>query len=806
MARNRISGTNPDPELQRRGRLGQLKRQELAKEKESITSADSMESTDPNANLGSDSPQPSDAEERRLSPITFSLKNKDPQSQYSHLRNGSLLQTPQFPTPIRRAFGDYSFTSGSRRETDRSESASSHTPRLSLFKQSDPMDFLQDAMLQSNRLNPALLSEAMSTSENKPEITLPMPASSFVAQATPADTLARHEFVPSDLDPETVPVQGPAPVEDTAMKDALASTAEASDTAGASISTIPPPVFAAPAQAHATTGTSDAAGTSAHTISGQTPSTASGIPSFKPAEQGTVVSPRAAQQASLASSVSHEPMTSAKAPSKRTLSVADTSVKDDGNPQKTKKRRKSGDDSPFEFAIGDGEVPKSDIPIETTVYHTKYGSFEVSPVEMDKSQPLANLLASRANEFRETMSSDVFHSPFTDEELRSLDLRANGVLFPTLVNKEGDLRERAIKGSNVGTRSKSEHNRLVKKLEIKANLFKEMSEAATRQEKAIRSEIKTLHATKTATALAKEMERLEPGIEALIKTSMPTIPAAEYNQLVQHLGDHVTALAERFRRELSPLVIFLRRASTEMADQERDLYSLICFAAAAMREDIPISAFFPKFITYLAPDAHQCECTECLSKRPTQPPSEEGNSTLAVPTFYRHPDFEFTPSEIQRLQEPIPAGDIITTAQFGDLSAFYKGPTGTMQSTLTKLDQYASSVRTDVSAIHERARMAELKFETERASLSIGACPSPTITPYIWTSEDIRGVAEAQAEIAKHTMEVDNAWQGEPDVMAERNRETEEDKVWRMEQEAKRKEEDFLAEAIRRGLLPSGGG
>lgn len=299
---------------------------------------------------------------------------------------------------------------------------------------------------------------------------------------------------------------------------------------------------------------------------------------------------------------------------------------------------------------------------------------------------------------------------------------------------------------------------------------------------------------------------MEPGIGALIKTPLPSIPAAEYNQLAQCLGDHITSLAERFRRELSPLVVFLRRTSTEIADQERALYSLITYAGAAMRADIPLSTFFPRFITYLAPGAHQCECTECRLERPVQPQSAKEDTTPAVPisASYLNPTFKFTQLEKDRLQEAIPAGDTLTTAQFEDLEDYYKRPTGTIRAVLDKLDQWAHAVRAEIDANYERVRLAELDDQVRKAELAAGAGPQPTITPYVWSTEDVRGVAEAQAALSRHVMGVRDAWLAEPGDMRDRNLETEDDKIWKAEMEAKRKEEEFIAEATRRGLFHPG--
>ena len=161
------------------------------------------------------------------------------------------------------------------------------------------------------------------------------------------------------------------------------------------------------------------------------------------------------------------------------------SVKDDESSQKIKKRQKSENDTSLEFTIEKKKVIKSNISVDTMVYCIKYKSFQVSQVKMNNSQSLINFLFMQMNNFQKIISSDIFQSSFINEKLGVLDLQFNRVLFLSLINKEENLRERAIKISNIKLRSRSEHNRLIKKLKIKADLFKDLSDAVFRQEKMI---------------------------------------------------------------------------------------------------------------------------------------------------------------------------------------------------------------------------------------------------------------------------------------------------------------------------------
>lgn len=141
MGRNRVSGSNPDPEQQRRGRLAQQKRQEYAKEKEAVSSTtdnkslsmqssdqDPHETADQGSNMNSDplhtlnNFESLSQEGREVSPTSFSLETNSPLSLYPLSEPGFQSLPSQRPKSMRRAFGDYTFTFG---EFPRLRSASS---------------------------------------------------------------------------------------------------------------------------------------------------------------------------------------------------------------------------------------------------------------------------------------------------------------------------------------------------------------------------------------------------------------------------------------------------------------------------------------------------------------------------------------------------------------------------------------------------------------------------------------------------------------------------------------------------------
>ena len=124
----------------------------------------------------------------------------------------------------------------------------------------------------------------------------------------------------------------------------------------------------------------------------------------------------------------------------------------------------------------------------------------------------------------------IFRSALKDLELKSLDLHANGDLFPTLINKEGELREQTIKvltSQDSKAATEAAHTAMARKLTLKANTFQALAEAASKQEKAYLTETELLRATNEVTEEAKKMQFTDAELSAIIKSAKSIITAEE---------------------------------------------------------------------------------------------------------------------------------------------------------------------------------------------------------------------------------------------------------------------------------------
>ena len=324
-------------------------------------------------------------------------------------------------------------------------------------------------------------------------------------------------------------------------------------------------------------------------------------------------------------------------------------------PSKKAKTRVSAAASNEVINVEEGQTIRRDA--ETVTYISRHGTFSVSQVPTGFDEPLHGLLQTQINDLRKDLPPSIFGSALEDLELKSLDLRSNGDLFPTLVNKEGELRERAIKvPASRGSKATTEaaHTAMARKLTLKANAFRALAEAASKQEKAYLAEAELLRATNEGTEGADKMQSTNAGLSAIIKSAKPTITAEEWNNLSNSLADHLTTLAERYRRELSVLIVYLRRATQELNKREISLSSLLHYARDAIKQDGSLATIFPQFITKLEPSAHVCQCTAC--KATTPPPTiheePELKATTPPPTIHEEPELE--PSLEEEKEEDVP--------------------------------------------------------------------------------------------------------------------------------------------------------
>ena len=72
----------------------------------------------------------------------------------------------------------------------------------------------------------------------------------------------------------------------------------------------------------------------------------------------------------------------------------------------------------------------------------------------------------------------------------------------------------------------------------------------------------------------------------------------EFVRLSSTLADHVTSLAERYRQELLPMVMYIRRMATVLARNEQRLLQLRdLFARVVQNQDENAKSYFwPKYL------------------------------------------------------------------------------------------------------------------------------------------------------------------------------------------------------------------
>lgn len=278
---------------------------------------------------------------------------------------------------------------------------------------------------------------------------------------------------------------------------------------------------------------------------------------------------------------------------------------------------------------------------EVFVYQGPQGAFKVSYEKTSEDQKRAfwQDFQGRANIWRKEINDEVFGISDLTEELDILDLRSASDLLPSLVNSDGLLRARAEKAI-------PEAADLQSRLQAKAKMFHKMALACTKQENSIKNALdnKTKLKVNDRNKICSTLDKIPASLSTIISTAEPTLSATEYLTLSRNLGDHVTLIAERYRREMTPMVEFIRKEGRVLAEKENrllQLYQYTAQATAAGVED-PKRHFFPQFVQYLAPETHLCQCVSCETSRLQYEAAYEDLAEAGppepVPVFrYHHP-------------------------------------------------------------------------------------------------------------------------------------------------------------------------
>ena len=197
---------------------------------------------------------------------------------------------------------------------------------------------------------------------------------------------------------------------------------------------------------------------------------------------------------------------------------------------------------------------------ETVIYISWHRIFSVFQILTEFNKSLHSLLQTQINDLYKNLSLSVFRSALKDLELKSLDLHTNDNLFPTLVNKEEELKEWAIKISasqDLKTATEAAYTAMIRKLTLKANTFQALTETVLKQEKIYLTETELLRATNEVTERAEKMQFTDVRLSTIIKSAKLIITAEEWNNLLNSLTDHLMTLVKRYCWELSVLIVYL---------------------------------------------------------------------------------------------------------------------------------------------------------------------------------------------------------------------------------------------------------
>ena len=375
-------------------------------------------------------------------------------------------------------------------------------------------------------------------------------------------------------------------------------------------------------------------------------------------------------------------------------------------------------------------------PCDQDIYKTyisSYGSFEIPQIVWKASSenltPLWTLLQPEVNLLSPSIAFELFSSPFSPEELAALDLKSNAAIFPILINQEGDLRERGQK--NFKTSSSDKWQDMIKRFEKKSQVFQDIEIAAKKQAKAYKDAVASLKISKKIQVSHTDLDSTitESPLHTLLKTNT-TMSVQEWNDLDGALSTHLTCIAERFRQELLPLVIFIRRTSDILQQRETSLASLIAYAREAIKAEEPISQFFPKFLSSLLPGTHLCQCASCHTPEPESSIPANLSNTDTTPIDpdpkYRNPQFQIPVESVKLLYQV--TDNWLSPVTVLDLEDHFKEPLHlSYQSAFDPLLQYENKIRFETDEINAQFQRESQKLqELDKDKMTIPEEYTPT--------------------------------------------------------------------------------
>lgn len=241
----------------------------------------------------------------------------------------------------------------------------------------------------------------------------------------------------------------------------------------------------------------------------------------------------------------------------------------------------------------------------------------------------------RTRNSSEALKPRIFNSELTTAELTALDLKANVKLFPEIVNSEGALRQRPLvnrerertdgrftkkqKLNNGNVRNIVSHpealskDKLIERLSSQKQWFADIESAAGRQVKAYEEAISELRKA------GKGDQDEEPefstaslpasGLEALLSEAPPkpqSLTLDDWKKRESALLSHVHSIAERYRRELSGLAVYVNRSLKALEQEKTSIATLLSGLAEREVPAIDIEAWVLEMNA--GEDNLRCQC------------------------------------------------------------------------------------------------------------------------------------------------------------------------------------------------------
>ncbi|KAL8707645.1 MAG: hypothetical protein Q9225_007727 [Loekoesia sp. 1 TL-2023] len=238
----------------------------------------------------------------------------------------------------------------------------------------------------------------------------------------------------------------------------------------------------------------------------------------------------------------------------------------------------------------------------------------------EKAEPMALLWADFLREIqgaRGHIGLDVLGSSLTEDEEKSIDLKNNSPIFPTLITSKGGLRSKDNLEASTAAASRNEGG-VFSRASATVTPSKVLHGRALSLRKKAQALMKQADAYERAAAAAEENGEEDVDLEEdpMAKLGMSyigevlSLSRKEFNTYVLDHEQHLAVTAEKLRNEMTKLAAYCNRAEKRL----RDLIQLKVAADLKLCRDI---AQFGKFeiatwqMEALPTGAHICQCLKC---------------------------------------------------------------------------------------------------------------------------------------------------------------------------------------------------